>query len=354
MTTNYLKSLQGVDLFESFSEEELKSLAPGIQEVQCQSGETLFSEGEPGQEIFILLEGSLKIWKEGRFITSLQPVDYIGEMAILEDKPRSATVKATEPSRLLKISGKDFQKYLGRQPRSLVSLMKNLSRRIRQDTMLIAAEFEKTNIMVHDMRNILSTFLLLNSVDKEVASEAGHRSIQIMQEARKNLASLMDEALAHSKRLHYAPPQEKSCLCRLLSEMLEFDFAIQPDLQDKQVDLSVLHKPPVLSFTKLDIRRVITNLVLNAAQASAPRATIEIEVDSTDQDAIVHVRDSGCGIAPHLREKIFEPRFTTRPHGYGLGLASCRQIITEKHGGTLVFESEPEKGSTFTFTLPLT
>jgi signal transduction histidine kinase len=352
MSTDHLQFLRNIDLFESFSEEELKSFTYQIKEVRHRTGETLFTEGEPGCDMFVLLEGTLKIYKENRFIANLYPVDYIGEMSIIENKPRSATVQVTAPSLLLKISSADFQTFLAAQPQSLVSMMRRLSQRIRKDTELIAAEFEKTNILIHDMRNILSTFLFLNAMEKRAADEEQRRWCGFMQKARRNLTAMTDEALARSKRLHYTAAVEPMCLASLLAEMMEVEFSVHPELSDRTIELRAGKNPPPFPCSRLGIRRVIFNLVLNAAQASEPGGSLEIEIDLEGNQAVLRVLDDGEGVPVHLREKIFEPRFTTRLEGHGLGLASCRQIIAE-HGGTLWCEPNRPTGTVFTFTLPL-
>jgi signal transduction histidine kinase len=353
MATDHLQYIRNIDLFESFSEEELRSFACQIKEVRYRAGDTLFTEGEPGCDMFILLEGRLKVWKENRLIATLSPVDYIGEMAIIEKKSRSATVQVSAPSLLLKISSEDFQKYLAEQPQSLVSMMKHLSQRIRRDTELIAAEFEKTNIMIHDMRNMLSTFLYLNILEGKSADEETRRWCGFMQKARNNLLSLVEEALAHARQLHYKSTFEPACLGSLLAEMAEVEFSVHPDLSSRTIVISVNKTPPPFLFSKLGIRRAVFNLVLNAAQASAPDSGLEIELDHEEGQAVVRIRDEGDGIPVHLEKKIFEPRFTTRPNGNGLGLASCQQIIANDHGGTLFYQPGRPKGTVFTFSLPL-
>jgi two-component system, sporulation sensor kinase D len=353
MAIDHLQYLKNIDLFESFSEEELGRIALEVREVRHQAGDTLFAEGETGKEMFILLEGLLKVWKENRLIATLLPIDYIGEMAIIENKPRSATVQVSAPSLLLKISSEDFQKYLVEQPQSLVSMMRNLSQRIRRDTEMIAAEFEKANIMIHDMRNMLSTFLYLNALEKKNVDEETTKWCGFMQQARKNLVSMVEEAMAHAKRLHYNNTFEKGCLESLLAELTEMEFSVHPDLAGRNITIRVNRTPPAFLFSKLGIRRAVFNLVLNAAQASPSGSCLEIELDHEEGQAIVRVKDEGDGIPSHLEDKIFEPRFTTRQEGNGLGLASCRQIIVNDHCGTLFHQPAQKKGTIFTFTLPL-
>jgi signal transduction histidine kinase len=71
---------------------------------------------------------------------------------------------------------------------------------------------------------------------------------------------------------------------------------------------------------------------------------------------MISIADTGCGIPEHIRDKIFDPFFTTKEvgRGSGQGLAIARSIVVDKHGGTLTFESEVGKGTTFFVRLPLT
>ena len=102
------------------------------------------------------------------------------------------------------------------------------------------------------------------------------------------------------------------------------------------------------------LRQVLLNLVLNAAQASQPGGRIEVSahVDESDPSLIcLQVRDEGAGMAPDVQARIFNPFFTTRPEGTGLGLAQVHRIV-EDHGGSLGVLSQPGEGSTFTMRLP--
>jgi signal transduction histidine kinase len=92
-------------------------------------------------------------------------------------------------------------------------------------------------------------------------------------------------------------------------------------------------------------------LLANAAEA-APRGG-SIRLDATAADGIVRltVTDSGPGIAPELRGRVFEPFFTTRPRGTGLGLAIARQIV-EAHGGHIAADDAAGGGACFTIALP--
>jgi signal transduction histidine kinase len=120
---------------------------------------------------------------------------------------------------------------------------------------------------------------------------------------------------------------------------------------------------PRVNVVPQDIGRVLLNLFTNAFHAvnekkgSAPeeyQPTICVESRKTAQGVEISVRDNGRGIPENIREKIFQPFFTTKPtgEGTGLGLSMSYDIVTKGHGGDLIVDSTQGKGTTFTVSLP--
>jgi len=348
-----IASLRRTDLFTAFTDTELQSFAAKVAEVDIAAGEKLFHEGEPGDEMYVLVAGGLRIFKENRVITAVKPGDYVGEMAIIDAKPRSATVEAMTASRLLRITAEQFQEYLGHQPRSLVAMMTTLSQRIRRDTEIIAADFERANILIHDMKNALAILLYLDLMARECEPDGKTAlCIKRMQEARNNLVQMMDEALRSAKHQWRGQPPRQDSLAELITEVVENECRLHPAIRDKTVTMSLDQGVPAFPFVRLEIRRVLTNLIVNAGQASAAGTDIAVALRRVDNSAEVTVRDQGAGIPAELRERIFLPHFTTKPEGNGLGLASCKQIIEERHHGSLTVDCDAQ-GTTFRFSLPL-
>ena len=349
---DYIELLKTIDLFESFPEEDLHSFAKTISEMNCAPGDILCREGEKATHLFILLEGRLQVIKEKRKITQVEPVDYVGEMALIEEKPRSATVVALESCRLLKISADRFYDYFANQPKLLVSMLKSLSWRIRRDTRIMAAQFEKTNILIHDMKNCLSIFLFLDLLKVDSGSKKA-RYVRFMTEARQNLGTMMREALANAKRDSFHSVSKPYSLSRLIEEILESTCRLHPDFKGVKVEFLVKNDLPEFMFSKGEIQRVLVNLLLNAAQASGKGGLIEIVLRRKGDQARVDVKDHGPGVPEEILNKIFLPHFTTKSGGNGLGLPSCRHIIEDHHGGSLQLQANPAGGSIFSFTLPL-
>jgi len=109
---------------------------------------------------------------------------------------------------------------------------------------------------------------------------------------------------------------------------------------------------PPFPFDAELLERVFYNLLINAAQASPPGGAVTLKTRAAGGDAEVSVIDRGSGIDPAQRDNIFNPFFTTKPQGVGLGLAIVSKIVDE-HGGNIAVESEPGKGSIFRVVLPM-
>lgn len=154
--------------------------------------------------------------------------------------------------------------------------------------------------------------------------------------------------------LHNTPVfQEKCCLNALTSEVLEF---MKSEMAWRQVQLSAEFDTyiPQVRVARVEIQQVLVNLLLNAAQAmqSTPieERVVTVSTESDGHLVTLRVRDRGCGISEDRLATVFNPFYTTKKHGIGMGLAICRRII-EAHGGRL--EAKPEKpGCALLFSLP--
>jgi two-component system, NtrC family, sensor histidine kinase HydH len=109
---------------------------------------------------------------------------------------------------------------------------------------------------------------------------------------------------------------------------------------------------PPFAFDAELMERVFYNLVLNAAQATAPGGTVTVKTRANGRTVETAVIDRGSGIDPKTMKDIFNPFFTTKAEGVGLGLAIVSKIVDE-HGGKIAVESEPGKGSIFCVSLPM-
>jgi signal transduction histidine kinase len=109
---------------------------------------------------------------------------------------------------------------------------------------------------------------------------------------------------------------------------------------------------PEVEIDADQIRQVLLNIATNAMQAMPEGGKLTIDAKKGDRFLEVAISDTGDGISGDVIGKIFDPLFTTRAKGIGLGLAVCKSII-ERHGGTIGVESKVGEGATFTIKLPM-
>jgi two-component system sensor histidine kinase HydH len=119
-----------------------------------------------------------------------------------------------------------------------------------------------------------------------------------------------------------------------------------------QVDMPP--KPVEMLIDAEQIHQVVLNLLINALDVLPHAGLVKIEVSGPTQEqrsAIVRIQDNGPGLAPSIKDRLFEPFASTKETGLGLGLSICRRLI-EAHNGTIHAANTPEGGAVFTFTLP--
>lgn len=123
-------ALRSLPLFEGLAEEELGVVAGLVDDIEVEPGEVLTTEGEPGHESFIVVSGTAEVSIAGKGIATLGAGALIGEMALLDGKPRSATVRAATPMHLLVVGADEFETLLG-QPTVAVRILRSVAQRLR-------------------------------------------------------------------------------------------------------------------------------------------------------------------------------------------------------------------------------
>jgi two-component system sensor histidine kinase HydH len=214
----------------------------------------------------------------------------------------------------------------------------------------LAALGQLTAGLAHELRNPLGTIKasaeMLNlqlSAENEVAREvAGFISTEV---DRTN--SLV------TRFLQFARPLKLRLETADLAHLLDRAIAeAEREAPGVAVYRNYAPEIPPFPFDAELMERVFYNLVLNAAQATAQGGTITVKTRAEGRIAEIAVIDRGVGIGAAQMKDIFNPFFTTKPEGVGLGLAIVAKIVDE-HGGKIAVESEPGKGSIFCVSLPM-
>ncbi len=248
--------------------------------------------------------------------------------------------------------------------RATEKLQQEIHERQRLETELLRAQkLESIGILAggiaHDFNNLL-TAISGNLALARLELDRQGSTLPYLEQAQRALSratSLTHQLLTFSKG--GAPVKKTIDLSGLLRESCDFalrgsnvrcDFELPPDLWPAEVDGG-------------QINQVVSNLVINAMQAMPAGGRIRIrarnvqaepgELPMLEPGRYLELRfeDEGADIAPENRSRVFDPYFTTKPGGSGLGLATAYSII-RKHGGVIELESEPGNGSTFRVYLP--
>lgn len=234
---------------------------------------------------------------------------------------------------------------LASNPTRLAALNKS-----RDSGKKVAAIGQLAGSVAHDIRNplgaISNSIYFLNHVVNEKTDEQIKKHIEIMgretQRANDIITDLMDFARENTSVM--SKGQINNEILSLLDE-----FTVPEKIT---VETALDSNLPILLFDPSQIRRVFLNLTTNAFQAMPEGGLLEISSSKSDSFVEIKIQDSGRGIPPEKLENIFEPLFTTKSKGVGLGLSIVKTFV-EKHNGTIEVESGEGKGSTFTIKLPV-
>jgi CRP-like cAMP-binding protein len=124
--------LRSVAFFEGFTDAELDRVAALADTVEAEADADLTDQGRPGQEAYVILEGRAGVYVNGAQIAEVGPGELVGEMALIDHRPRIATVRALTPMRLLSFDAHQFRRLLDEMPKAQVRVMERLVERLRQ------------------------------------------------------------------------------------------------------------------------------------------------------------------------------------------------------------------------------
>ncbi len=354
--------------FAGLLNEELQALEHTAKMRLFKAGQTIFRAGDPGDGFYLVETGrviiSAVVGHEARPLATVVAGEFFGEMALLDEAPRSATATAEEETRAFCIGREELLALLEQRPKLALNLIREFSHRVRAlnqkyideilqaERLAMVGRFART--IVHDFKNPLNVIGLaaeMAVMDLATPAMRGQAQVRISRQVARMtnmLNELLDFTRNTSHQLSLASVNYAEYLAALGEE-------IGGEIAERQIQLRVETPLPavVVQVEPQRLSRLFYNLVNNAVEEMKSGGVITVRASVRSGELVTEVEDSGPGIAPEMAERLFEPFATHgKQNGTGLGLSICKKIV-EDHGGKISARSEPGKGATFVFTLPL-
>ncbi|MDH5720195.1 MAG: ATP-binding protein [Spirochaetia bacterium] len=225
---------------------------------------------------------------------------------------------------------------------------------------------KKIQDLLHDLLNKKAKFktvkdinILMKEIDFEFIEEEIPKAIKQSIEGVSQVAKIV------RSMKEFSHPGSKEKKYQNINKALENTLNVSRNEWKYVADIEKIFDDSISEILCLpgELNQAFLNLILNAAQAiqeeltktgSKEKGKIIISTEKQNKDIVIKISDTGCGILEENRNKIFNPFFTTKEEGKGTGqgLAIVHNVITEKHDGSIDFESELNKGTTFIIRLP--
>lgn len=226
--------------------------------------------------------------------------------------------------------------------RAATQTMKATQRRLVEAEKLRLSGILASGI-AHDIRNILTT-LQMELADLSL-DEGKPVTAQVMRFSALTHRLL---AFARPNYLEMRPTSVPDVFQRVIP-LIE----AQAEVSGVRIDVACPADLPVISADSHQLDHLLVNLCINAIQAMSARGgTLSLACRALPHWMEIRVADTGAGIAREILDRLFDPFFTTRETGFGLGLFSCKRIV-EEHGGQITVQSDPGAGTKFTVLLPI-
>ncbi len=372
--------------FPSLNDETLAYVAQQARELRVAPGDRICGEGEPGDAMYFILAGRVQVSKflelgTQHLINELHAGQFFGELALVEDAPRMASVDALEETVLLVITKDDFQELLTRNPETALPIMRSIASRLRDSDRRSIDELREKNeelakayltlkdlaqrksdfltVVAHELRTPLTAikgyghFMRMGTLQ----GEGLNRAVSAIVNNTDAIVRLINNILFLQELELIEPAFEPVDISTLINAILT---TVRPHAADRGLTfrLDLPADLPLVSADLDGLTQAIGALIDNAVKFSPDGGEIVIAACTEEEQLRVSIQDPGVGIPPDQVYHIFDRYHhleTSGEHlfgGVGLGLPIARQVM-EQHGGNIGVVSRLGEGSTFTITIPI-
>jgi signal transduction histidine kinase len=354
------------ELLAGIGDEAYVRIAEKIDILNYAPDEVIFEENDPGDCLYLIAQGSVKISKKGRAgqqetLAFLMEQDFFGEMALVDSGRRSAQAAAAGTATLGRIDRQSWNLLLRLAPNEVLgNFTRAVTKRLRHNNQHFIEEImrnERLSLIgttigsiVHDMNNPITCILgACDIIRGNNQDELTHKMASLIRDAVEKMETMTRELIDFSRGNTQLNLQRLS--------VGEFIANLEPDFAKCrtriEVRIEVLYDGPI-KIDKHRLLRVFGNLIRNAREAMKKEEgkQLRFSVKRVESSVRFEVADNGGGIPAQLLPRIFEPFVTHgKSNGTGLGLAISKAVV-EAHHGTINVESS-ERGTTFQIDLPL-
>jgi signal transduction histidine kinase len=363
---------------------EIEELIANSQVRTYAPGTVLCRENAIEDRFYMILEGEVEVTKninnnETRLLKTLSPGDFFGEMALIHNAPRAATVTAKTELTTLELDKNGFDRVLHNSTSIAMAMVSEISNRLRANDQMavddirirateLANAYQKlaeqemarreflSNI-AHELRTplMIATGFLQMLQRGIVTGDLLKNGIDTVARNVQQIATLVNDILFLQEMELVLPEFQSVDMSEIARLVIERN---KSKAMERGVRLRLEQDPdlPTASGDPKSLERALMAIVDNAIKFSPMGGDVEVRLSSNSDNVIVAVTDHGIGMSTDTLPRIFDRFYHTERQddnlfgGIGLGLSITRQVIIQ-HQGSLDVTSEPNKGSTFTLTL---
>lgn len=349
-----------------------------------ESGTVVCREDAVESTFYMILEGDFEVTKlinnrETRLLKTLTAGDFFGEMALIHNAPRAATVAAKTNVVVLELNKEGFNRVLKRSPSVAMAMVDEISNRLRsndqlaiEDLRLRASELadayqklaeqelarrEFLSTVTHELRTPLMVASgYLHALQKGMLSgEQLQTTIDTITRSVDQITTLTNDIL-FLQEIDLVLPDFQPVNMPEITEAVVKKYINKAEAKRVKLKLKGNQNIPMALGDPSSLERAVTALVDNAIKFSSAGGEVEVQLSEQPGHIILSVQDQGIGIDPEIRPRIFDRFFHLEKSGdelyggLGIGLSITRQVI-QQHKGSLDVESTPGKGARFTISL---
>jgi len=344
----------------------------------------LCKENEIEYIFYMILEGDFEVSKvinnsETRLLKSLTAGDFFGEMALIHNAPRAATVKAKTNVTVLELDKDGFNSVLKHSPSVAMAMVGEISSRLRQndqmaidDLRLRASELaeayhklseqdlirrEFLSNIAHELRTplMIASGYLQAIKNGMISGEQLETTLDTIVRNVDKITTLANDLLFLQEIELVLPEFKPVNIVEVVNVVIE-KYEEKAKARGVKLKINIEGVISSIQGDAQSLGRAVTALVDNAIKFSALNGEVEIQISEQKDRVLVSVQDHGIGISPEILPRIFDRFFHLEKSGdelysgIGIGLSITRQVILQ-HNGLLDVESEPGKGAKFTISL---